>query len=288
VTSSVVLEMPNDFPVCMALGQHCWVGLNSEKLLCLDPISHEVLERNHDFEVKSLCSSGGYVWAGCSYGVLVVLEGSLGDVSPIKVGKGDVTCVLALSHDLLLVGDSGGGLHLLSSEQQEVVASGFVGTREAVVHGCVVTESLAWIVVASFDLYCVNVEKGCDGFSLKTSLLHRLGQADAITGMLCTGSHVWTSGKDIRVWDAKTTALVLTLPTGQVHCVSLVSFHGVLTIWTGQTGQIVVWDVKKRVMVRTLECEWSVHCVLQVSVNSAWVGTTMQSNEGSLLEWKVQ
>jgi serine/threonine protein kinase/GTPase SAR1 family protein len=204
VSSSVVLEMPIDFPVCMALGRHCWVGLNSGKLLCLDPISHEVLERDHDFKVKSLCSSGGYVWAGCCDGMLVTLEGPSDAASPLKLGKSDVTCILSLSLDLLLLGDSCGGLHLLSLEQHEVVARCSVGTRKAVFRGCVVSENLAWIAVASGDLYCVNVEKGQDGFSVTASLLHQLGQAEAITGVVCTGSHIWTSGNEIRIWDAKT------------------------------------------------------------------------------------
>jgi WD40 repeat protein len=269
----------------LALGMHCWVGLNSGKLLCLDLISHEVLERDHDFEVKCLCSSGGYVWAGCSEGMLVMLEGCSGGIGPLKLGKGDITCILSLSHDLLLVGDSGGGLHLLSVEQHEVVARCSVGTRKAVVHGCAVTETLAWITVAPSDLYCVNVEKGQEGFSLTASLLHRLGQAEVVTGMICAGSHVWTSGNDIRVWDAKTAALLLTLPTDKVHCMSAVSFHGVATIRAGQTGRIIIWDVKKRVMVRTLECEGNVHRILQVGVDSAWVGTRTGSNDGTLLEW---
>jgi TPR repeat protein/serine/threonine protein kinase len=287
VSSSVLLDISNDFPVCMALGNCCWVALNSGKLICMDPISHEVLERDYDYEVKCLCSSGSCVWAGCFDGTLVMLEGCLGDASSFHVGNGDLTCILSLSHDLLLVGDSCGGLHLFSIEQQEVVASCSIGIRKAVVHGCGVTESLVWVAVASGDLYCVNVEKGPGGFSLKTSLLHRLGHEEAITGMVCTGSHVWTSGSDIRVWDAKTAALLLALPTDKVHCMSAVSFHGTSTIWTGRTGQIVVWDVKKRVMVRTLECEGVVHCVSQAGLDKVWTGMTTHSGDGNLVEWTL-
>jgi hypothetical protein len=287
VASSLLLDIPNDYPVGIALGKYCWVALNSGKLLCLDPISHEVLERDHEFEVKSLCSSGGCVWAGCCDGMLVMLEGSAGGTSSFRVGKGDFTCILPLSHEMLLIGDSFGGLHLLSVEQHEVAAKSSVGIRKAVVRGCVVTENLAWIAVASGDLYCVNVEKGAGGFSLKTSLLHRLGQAGDVTGMVCTGSHVWTSGNDIRVWDAKTAALVLALPTDKVHCLSLVNFNGISTIWAGQSDRIVVWDVKKRVMVRTLECDGGVNIILQVAVNNVWTGTG-PSSDGSLLECKLQ
>jgi hypothetical protein len=285
VSSSVVLEMPDDFPACMALGNHCWVALNSGKLLCMDPISHEVLERDYDFEVRNLCSAAGFVWAGCRDGALVMLEGALGDMSSVKVGKGEVTCVLALSHDLLLIGDSGGSLYLFSVEQHEVVARCSVGVRKAVVHGCTVTKRIAWTAVASGDLYGVDVEKNPDGFSLKTSLLHRLGQAEAVAGIVCAGSHVWTSGNDIRVWDAKTAALLLTLPTNKVHCMSLVIFNGSATVWAGQAGQIVVWDVKKRVMARTLECECSVHCISPTGLDKVWTGMTTHSGDGSLVEW---
>jgi TPR repeat protein/serine/threonine protein kinase len=284
VSSSVLLDIPNDFPVCMALGRHCWVALNSGKLLCMDPISHEVLERDLDFEVKSLCSSRGYVWAGCSDGMLVMLEGSTSGASPLKLGKDDVTCIFSLSNDLLLMGDSYGSLYLFSVEQHEVVARCSVGVRKAVVHGCTVTERMAWTAVALGGLYCVNI----DGFSLETSLVHRLGQAEAVTGMVCTGSHIWTSGNEIRVWDSKTAELVLMLPTGQVHCMSLVSFHGMSTVWAGQTSRIVVWDAKKRVMMRTLECEGGAHSVLQVGIDSAWVGSKSNSNCAGLIERKLQ
>jgi hypothetical protein len=81
---------------------------------------------------------------------------------------------------------------------------------------------------------------------------------------------------------------VLALPTEQVHCLSLVSFHGNSTVWAGHGGQLVIWDVKKRVMVRTVECEGGVHCILQIAVNKMWTGRTSNSNDGCLLELKFQ
>jgi hypothetical protein len=67
-----------------------------------------------------------------------------------------------------------------------------------------------------------------------------------------------------------------------------VNFNGVSTIWAGQSGQIVVWDVKKRVMQRALECEGDVHCAAQVGIDSAWVGAALHLNGGCLIERKLQ
>jgi hypothetical protein len=119
------------------------------------------------------------------------------------------------------------------------------------------------------------------------SLLYRLGHAEPIMGMICCGSHIWAGGKDLRIWDAKTAELVLTSPTGQVYYMAAVDFLGVSTVWLGLAGQIVVWDAKKHVMVRTLECEGVCHCIVELGVGHVWVGTRLESNS-SVVEWKVQ
>jgi hypothetical protein len=148
VTSSIVMETTDDFPCSVALGNQCWVALKSGRLLCIDPISREVIEKEDvELKVNILCLSGGYVWAGCGGGLLAALECPWGEgrnnEGPVQVGTGgaDITCVLAISHELLLIGDSCGGLYLFSQGQREVVAEGSIGSRKSILRGCVVTES---------------------------------------------------------------------------------------------------------------------------------------------------
>jgi hypothetical protein len=267
------MEIPNDFPSCIAMGNQVWVTLKSGKLQCMDPISHETHVKTDMNAVNALCSFRSSVWGGCD-GSIVSLEhsvtcNSVEGLVDIR-GISDISCLLALSTEQLLICDNHGSVTLFSFKLGKVIAKCEVDGN--ICCSCVVNSYLTWIAVGT-ELYVLHIAEKRDNISCT---LIRHVDLDNVSGMTYVKGQIWSCGESVLVWDAQTRELLLTIRSTSSYC---------MYQQFGLDGCIVIWDCKKRTMVQTITAsieESNVACMLQSGIKSVLIGIRSEGGDGAL------